>query len=459
MRVPLRKLLAGLVLLVALAAGLGLPSLGLDGRQAVTAGLLVATVGFWATAVIPEPVTALAFMGLALVLGAGPPEAVFAGFAAPALWLVAGGLLLAAATHATGLAKRFAALAGRRLGHSYPAALAGVALLAMGFAFIVPAAFGRVVIIVPLVQAMALALGFERDRPGHHGLIAAAVLGTMAPGFAILTANLPNLVLVGAAQSLYELELGFGSYLLWHFPVLGLLKLPIIVLAVLRLFPDRIDHEAGIAAPGPWTAAEGRLLVLILATVALWATDRLHGLPAGGVALLAGVLCLLPRAGFLDPARLGSALNVGTLFYVAGVLGLVKLVDVSGLDVLVADRLLPASLLSGAPPALVYAAVVASGTLLAVVAGFPVAAAVLVPMAAPVAEASGVPLTGVLMAIVAVFSFIVLPHQEAPVAVGVHMGGIPQAAAIRLLLLTAAVFALVLTPLHFLWLDLLGLFG
>ncbi|MDX6748823.1 anion permease [Geminicoccaceae bacterium 1502E] len=459
MRLQRRTLQALAVLLLALAAAAAMPALGLTPRQAVTVGLLVGTIGLWATAAIPEPVTALAFMGLALVLGAGPPETVFAGFASPALWLVAGGLLLAASTHATGLGRRLAAVAGRRLGHSYAAAVGGVAVLAMGFAFIVPAAFGRVVIIVPLVQAMALALGLGRHRAGHHGLIAAAVLGTMAPGFAILTANLPNLVLAGAAEGLYGEQFGYGSYLLWHFPVLGLLKLPVIVLAVLRLFPDRIDGEDGIDEPGPWTAAEHRLLLLILATVALWATDRLHGLPAGGLALLAGVLCLLPRIGFLDPARLGADLNVGTLFYVAGVLGLVRLVDASGLDALAASHLLPVALLQGASPGLVYAAVVGAGALLATVAGFPVAAAVLVPMAAPIAEAAGVPLIGVLMAIVAVFSFIVLPHQEAPVAVGIHLGGIPRGPAIRLLLITAAVFGFVLTPLHFLWLGLMGLFG
>lgn len=454
-----RFLQAAAVLLLAVAVGVAMPALGLTPRQALTAGLIAGTIGLWATAPIPEPVTALAFLGLALVLGAGPPETVFAGFASPALWLVAGGLLLAASTHATGLGRRLAAGAGRHLGHSYAASVSGVVLLATGFAFIVPAAFGRVVIIVPLVQAMALALGLERHRRGHHGLVAAAVLGTMAPGFAILTANLPNLVLVGASDSLYGLEPGYGSYLLWHFPVLGLLKLPFIVLAVLRLFPDRLDGAHGEEQPGPWTADERRLLVLILGTVALWATDRLHGLPAGGLALLAGVFCLLPRVGFLDPARLGAELNIGTLFYVAGVLGLVKLVDATGLGALAASTLLPVDLLQNASPVLVYAAVVGTGALLATVAGFPVAAAVLVPMAAPIAEAANLPLMGVLMAIVAVFSFIVLPHQEAPVAVGIHMGGIPRGPVIRLLLLTAAAFALLLTPLHFLWLRLLGLLG
>ena len=53
-----------------------------------TAALLVLCMGLWATALLPEVVTALAFFGLAMLLRLGSSATVFSGFSASAFWLV-----------------------------------------------------------------------------------------------------------------------------------------------------------------------------------------------------------------------------------------------------------------------------------------------------------------------------------------------------------------------------------
>ncbi len=49
-----------------------------------TAALLVLCMGLWATALLPEIVTALAFFGLAMLLRLGSAATVFSGFSAAA---------------------------------------------------------------------------------------------------------------------------------------------------------------------------------------------------------------------------------------------------------------------------------------------------------------------------------------------------------------------------------------
>ena len=59
-----------------------------------TAALLVLCMGLWATTLLPEIVTALAFFGLAMLLRLGTAATVFSGFSASAFWLVLSGMVV-----------------------------------------------------------------------------------------------------------------------------------------------------------------------------------------------------------------------------------------------------------------------------------------------------------------------------------------------------------------------------
>lgn len=67
-----------------------------------TAALLVLCMGLWATALLPEIVTALAFFGLAMLLRLGSAATVFSGFSAAAFWLVLSGMVVGQGMTRTG---------------------------------------------------------------------------------------------------------------------------------------------------------------------------------------------------------------------------------------------------------------------------------------------------------------------------------------------------------------------
>ncbi len=331
-----------LIVALALAIFLSPGAIGLAESQGPVAGLILLAIGFWATGALPFHLTALALLLLATVLELAPPRVIFAGFASSALWLIFGGLVIGNAVQATGLGRRLARLLVGLLGGSYRRIVYGTVGLGVALAFLVPAAMGRIMILVPIFVALTGELGLGRGQPARTGVLLAAAFGTILPAFAILPANLPNMVLLGVAETLYGVSPSYGSWLLLHFPVLGLLHALLLAELICRLFPGTVGARS--AAPRdplpPWRAAEIRLLAILLLALALWATDSIHGVSPGWVALAAALACMLPGIGVLDARAFESATSFSTFFYVAGVLGMVSLFDASGLaDVIGAHAL------------------------------------------------------------------------------------------------------------------------
>ena len=450
---------------VTLALGLYLAPgpFGLDPELAPAAAIVALAIGLWASGAVPVHLTALLIFTLATVLGVVPAPVIFSGFASGALWLIFGGLILGAGVRRTGLARRLALWGGGLLAGSYRRIVYGCVLLGVVLAFLVPSAVARMVILAPVVQAFARSLGFEEGTRGYNGMVVAAVYSTAMAGFAILPSNLPNLVLIGAAETLYDFQPVYGSFLLMHFPVLGLLKSLAIAELTCRLYPDEprraATADAAEALPGPWSPAERRLMVLLVGALAIWATDFLHGISPGWVALAAGTLCLLPRIGVLRADALQTEVDFGSLFYVAGVLGMVGMIDATGLGTALGEGLLGLVPLEPGAPATSYGALVGVSTVIGAVASLPAIPGVLVPLSGQIADASALPLVTVLMIQLIGASAMLLPYQSPPLVVGLRLGGVRLPDVARFSLLLAALTLLVLAPVQYVWWSWLGYVG
>ncbi|MEQ8698963.1 MAG: SLC13 family permease [Bauldia litoralis] len=218
--------LVGLVLLAAPGVA------GLSDTIGRAVGATVIAAGLWGTAVVPAYFTAIVFMFLAVALAIAPARVVFSGFHSTAVWLVFGGIVLGVAVQKTGLGDRAVRAMLRVFPLSYRGIVWAVVLTGLALSLFIPSASGRVVLLMPVVIALADRLGFEPGRPGRTGLMLAAGLGTTIPAFGILPANVPNMALIGAAESIYNAHFTYGGYLALNFPVMGLLTvlaLPIIV--------------------------------------------------------------------------------------------------------------------------------------------------------------------------------------------------------------------------------------
>ncbi|HIJ62998.1 MAG TPA: SLC13 family permease, partial [Rhodospirillaceae bacterium] len=272
--------------------------------------LVLPAIALWATGVVPTYVTALAFFTAAMLFKVAPAPMVFSGFESAALWLIFGGLVMGVAVRGTGLGQRLAEHLTTAFGTTYWGVIGGIVTMGAALGFIMPSSVGRVVLLVPIALSLADRFGFAPGSRGRLGVVLAAALGCDAPTFSILPANVPNLVLVGGAETLWHVNFTYGGYLLLHFPVLGLLKGLLAVILIVKLWPD-MPRPQPAAAPAPMTADERSLAVLLTLALAFWATDFVHHINPAWISMTAAVLLLLPlpRLGLVGHQAFSEQIN------------------------------------------------------------------------------------------------------------------------------------------------------
>ena len=442
------------------ASGLWLllfPPDGLPPSQAKALALGVIAIGYWATGVVPEHLTALLLFLLAMLLDAAPPRTIFSGFFSGALWLVYAGLILGLAVKSTGLGERVARRLAQRLGGSYTGLIGGIVLVGVILGFVMPSSMGRVILLVPIALAVAEHFGFEHGSNGRTGMVLAAAFGAHVPTFAILPANVPNMVLVGASETIYAISPMYGQYLLLHFPILGLLKALAIIALIARLFPDRPRVRRETPTPlAPLSGQERTLAWVLTAALILWMTDFIHHISPAWVALGAALFLLWPGIDVVSGRQFSRDLNYGSLFFVAGVMGLGAMVSESGLGGRLAHELLSVIPLERGHPALNYLSLTFTSLVTGMVTTLPGVPAVLTPLAGTMAKATGLPLKTVLMTQVLGFSTTILPYQSASLVVGMQMAGERLGPSVKLCLILAFITLVLFMPLDFLWWRLLG---
>jgi len=423
--------------------------------------LIVFTLGFWATAALPEYMTALIFLLIAAVSKIASPSIIFSGFHSGAFWLVLGGLIIGLAVKDTGLGDRLARLLLSFVSGSYVTATSAIVLLAMVFAFVMPSTMGRVLLMIPIVSAMAARLGFSQDSRGRTGMILAATLACFAPSCAVLPANVPNMVLAGASESLFNIKFAYSHYLKLHYLVIGIGKGLAIVALATFLFGERVSHAPSeqLKPLAPMSRHELKLIIILMFALLLWVTDSLHGIPPAWVALAAGLACILPFSGVMPESIFNEKINFGVLIFVAGVLGVGAVVADTGLADVIGRKLIDLIGFTPGHDTYNFFSLVLLFTgigPLTTAAGLP---AMMAPLSPDIASVCAFPLRTVLMTQVIGWSNILFPFQVPPVIIGIKMGGVKPSDGIKFTVALAAVSLIILMPINYLWWDFLGVFA
>lgn len=414
------------------------------------------TILLWATSLLPEFITALLFFAAAMTAKIAPPDVIFGGFASSAFWLVFSGFVLGIAIRKTGLADRAARALSSRLTDSWLLMVASVVLLSYALAFVMPSNMGRIALLMPIVAAMAKRAGIEDGTRAWYGLALAVGFGTFQLSATILPANVPNLVMSGAAEGAYGIHLNYVPYLLLHMPVLGWLKGAALIALICWMFPGKPHPPHEMEPLPPMSGDEKRLAWLLAVVLTLWVSESWHGIGPAWTGLVAAVVTLLPRVGFINGEEFASGVNMRTCIYVAGILGLAITVTQTGIGAVVGNALLHIMPLSEDAPFTSFLALTGITSALNFIMTANGVPALYTTFAQSFSDATGFPLLSVIMIQVLGYSTPLLPYQASPIVVAMALGKVPARAGMLLCLALAAVSYLLLLPLDYVWYQALG---
>lgn len=421
--------------------------------------LAAAGIALWATGLVAEHVTALLFFVVAMVFEVAGARTVFSGFSSPALWMLFSGSIIGSAVQKTGLGARIAHAISRRVGASYSGILLGILLVAGVLTFLMPSSTGRIVLLMPIALSLADAFGFEQGRKGRTGIVMMTGLAAFLLGFGILPANVPNLVMLGAADTIQNVKLVYGEYLWLHYPVLSLLKAGVIFVAVRFIFPDKVTMPAeGQAVAGPLSRDERVLVLIICSTLLLWTTDFWHGISPAWVALAGAIACLMPPASLIRPDDTNPITPMRPLLYIGGILSLGAVVAETGFADHAANAFLAVADLQQGDDTRNFFVIVLASLGISVLGTAPTVPAVMMPLAAKLAAATGLSIGTIIMMQPPAFSTVLLPFQGPPIVIAMQLGKVRMADGIKVTLAVGLVSLLILLPLDYLWWVALGVF-
>ena len=211
----------------------------------------------------------------------------------------------------------------RAAGGSFAGALCGITLGAAIVSPLVPSIMGKAAIFCAVALSLCDALDFKPKSREATAVVLGTCLAVGSTKLCYLTGAADLTMGMGLADKIMGTQTTWMQYALHNF-VPGMLytamSLAIVLLVlrspvkkdVLRCVVQEKYRELGVMAP-----EQKRALALLVLTLALLATDSLHGISAGVVLVLVSVASFLPGVSLMDGPRVNKV-NFAPLFFIMG---------------------------------------------------------------------------------------------------------------------------------------------
>lgn len=343
--------------------------------------LAILSIGLWITEAIPPFAVGILIVTM-LVFGFGTDylfdesasvEIYVGTWTSNVVWLLLGGFFLAEGMKEVGIDRYLFQLAVRRFGDTPERLLLGL-MFVTAFASMVMSNTATTAMMVSSILPLIRVLGTQSKFSIAllTGIPAAATVG----GIGTIIGSTPNAIAVGALQE-RGFSITFVDWMLFGMPTALLLiylfyRYLIRKLSISETVLDlsKIAHSDKTIDP----AKRRAVVITLIATITLWLTEPLHGIPVAATSALPILLLTLTQVINSDKVR---ALPWDTLMLVAGGLALgIALVEVGLADIAMAQ-------INRLPVPVVVVALLFSwiGVLLSNVMSNTAAAAILMPLA------------------------------------------------------------------------------
>lgn len=452
--VPSRHLTAfALILLAVTTVALAPLPLETPGRIVIALALISAIC--WTLEPISIELTALCLL-LALPLsGVATFESTFSAFARPAVWLVFAGMVISQLITDTKLGDALSSLIVGRVRHPMRLILE-LSLLGLFLAVLIPSGVVRVLIIVPVLVALIDALGAKKHSELSAAIILSVVCATYYGGTGILTASVPNLVIMGVLESRGH-QIFWAQWAGYVLPVIGILRVLAGAAIIYLLFRPRLPRTSVSSGPGVTLGGrEYRAAFLLVLGVAAWSTDAYHQVHPVIIGLGLTILCIAPRIGPLSSENLRKV-NYPIIIYIGSVFALGESVATSGASQELARFLASLLNLGAYPPDTQLALITYIVTPFNFLVDTAVVGGVLTPPLLDLGTAVGLTPLQVGLSVGVGTGMVFMPYQGAPFMMAYAYGYVTMRQFVTAMMLICIVNLVCLVPLNLLYWRWIGL--
>lgn len=310
---------AALLVITWLPGAAGLPPAG-----QVMLAILAFAVIVWMTEALDYAVSAVVIGALMIFLLAYVPDAAkpgsadmgtsaalglaLSGFSSSAVALVAAACFIAAAMTATGLDRRIALVVLSKVPARTNHIVIGAMVVGFLLSFIVPSTTARVACLMPIMTGFILAFKVDKRSRFAALLVITAAQTASVWNVGIKTAAAQNMVAVGFLEKQFGTTITWTEWFIAGAPFSALLSVALYFIMTRMLKPEMSEIAGGhdtiraqLEAIGPMSGREWKLLLLVLALLGFWSTEKvLHDFDTSSTTIAAVALMLLPRVGVMD---------------------------------------------------------------------------------------------------------------------------------------------------------------
>ncbi len=276
--------------------------------------IFVVSIVLWITEAIPNYLTSLILIISLVLTGVLSEEEAYAQLGNKVMWLNIMSFVLASMLVKTGLAKRFALWFIVHFGKKSSSIFLSFLFINVVLSAFISATTAKAAILLPIFMVIAAIYGARGgDKKNNFGrnivLQNLFYINVGASGF--LTGSGANLLAASLIAGATGADIFFTDWMKANFPVaIGLMVLGYVI-AVKIFFPlkkeDRLPQIEGgmerlkeeLSQLGKVSFQEIKAAFLFISILAMWSTDKYHGISPTAVAFIGAIIALLPKVGIL----------------------------------------------------------------------------------------------------------------------------------------------------------------
>ncbi len=276
--------------------------------------IFVASLILWITEAIPNYLTSLILIIALVLTGVLPEKVAYAQLGHEVMWLNILSFVLASMLVVTGVAKRFALWFILKFGKNASSIFLSFIVINLVLSIFISATTAKAAILLPIFMVIAAVYGASNGNRNNFGrnIILQNLFQINMGASSFLTGSGANLLAASLIAGAIGSDIFFSDWMIAAFPGAMILMILGWIVGSKIIFPIEKENrkpsiEGGMDTlrvelenMGKVSFNEIKSIFIFVSILALWVTDRYHGISPTAVAFMGAIIALMPKIGIVS---------------------------------------------------------------------------------------------------------------------------------------------------------------